>query len=200
MSSTARWKKKRQRARRRAKRKKAARPAKKKISAKEVAAQAKAGIDAANPTLEAVLSEARGKVHVLVDANKTDRVDLLVSAITSTDSLEWAIFDTSSVDKIDQALADSDGLDILIVGTGKYPTHPIMRAAHEASGTEMVTVAVRRVGEGQAARDLSLPDTLEVLSPALAIIPLQLFAYHVALARGTDVDQPRNLAKSVTVE
>ena len=34
----------------------------------------------------------------------------------------------------------------------------------------------------------------------LAIIPLQLFAYHVALARGTDVDQPRNLAKSVTVE
>ena len=34
----------------------------------------------------------------------------------------------------------------------------------------------------------------------LAIIPLQLFAYHVAIARGTDVDQPRNLAKSVTVE
>jgi glutamine---fructose-6-phosphate transaminase (isomerizing) len=45
-----------------------------------------------------------------------------------------------------------------------------------------------------------VPDTHEALSPVLAIIPLQLFAYHVAVARGTDVDQPRNLAKSVTVE
>ncbi|MEO5885583.1 MAG: glutamine--fructose-6-phosphate transaminase (isomerizing) [Candidatus Limnocylindrales bacterium] len=45
-----------------------------------------------------------------------------------------------------------------------------------------------------------VPDTHEMLSPVLAIIPLQLFAYHVAMARGTDVDQPRNLAKSVTVE
>jgi glucosamine--fructose-6-phosphate aminotransferase (isomerizing) len=47
---------------------------------------------------------------------------------------------------------------------------------------------------------LWVPETLEVLSPALAIIPLQLFAYHMAVWRGTDVDQPRNLAKSVTVE
>jgi len=45
-----------------------------------------------------------------------------------------------------------------------------------------------------------VPDTHESVSAALAIIPLQLFAYHVAIARGTDVDQPRNLAKSVTVE
>ena len=45
-----------------------------------------------------------------------------------------------------------------------------------------------------------VPDTHEALSPVLAIIPLQLFAYHIAVARGTDVDQPRNLAKSVTVE
>ena len=47
---------------------------------------------------------------------------------------------------------------------------------------------------------LWVPDTHEALSPALAVIPLQLFAYHTAVARGTDVDQPRNLAKSVTVE
>ncbi len=46
----------------------------------------------------------------------------------------------------------------------------------------------------------AVPDTLEALSPILAVIPLQLFAYHMAVARGTDVDQPRNLAKSVTVE
>jgi glucosamine--fructose-6-phosphate aminotransferase (isomerizing) len=45
-----------------------------------------------------------------------------------------------------------------------------------------------------------VPDTLEPLSTILAVIPLQLFAYHVAVKRGRDVDQPRNLAKSVTVE
>ena len=47
---------------------------------------------------------------------------------------------------------------------------------------------------------LWVPETIEALSPILAVIPLQLFAYHTAVARGTDVDQPRNLAKSVTVE
>lgn len=45
-----------------------------------------------------------------------------------------------------------------------------------------------------------LPKTLEMLSPVLAAIPLQLFAYHIGVLRGCDVDKPRNLAKSVTVE
>lgn len=45
-----------------------------------------------------------------------------------------------------------------------------------------------------------VPQTLDILSPVIAIIPLQLLAYHVALAKGYDVDKPRNLAKSVTVE
>jgi len=52
----------------------------------------------------------------------------------------------------------------------------------------------------QATDTLLLPKTLEMLSPALAVIPLQLFAYYVAVERGYDIDQPRNLAKSVTVE
>lgn len=45
-----------------------------------------------------------------------------------------------------------------------------------------------------------LPDTIDVLTPVLYAIPLQLLAYHIAIRRGCDVDQPRNLAKSVTVE
>ncbi len=45
-----------------------------------------------------------------------------------------------------------------------------------------------------------IPKTLEMLSPILAVIPLQLFAYHMGVLRGCDVDKPRNLAKSVTVE
>jgi glutamine---fructose-6-phosphate transaminase (isomerizing) len=45
-----------------------------------------------------------------------------------------------------------------------------------------------------------LPPTIEPLNPLLAALPLQLLAYHIAVARGCDVDKPRNLAKSVTVE
>ena len=45
-----------------------------------------------------------------------------------------------------------------------------------------------------------IPETLKPLTPLLSVIPLQLLAYHVAVLRGCDVDQPRNLAKSVTVE
>ena len=45
-----------------------------------------------------------------------------------------------------------------------------------------------------------IPDTEECFVPLLSTIPLQLLAYHIAIAKGRDVDQPRNLAKSVTVE
>jgi len=47
---------------------------------------------------------------------------------------------------------------------------------------------------------LWVPDTPWLLSPVITVIPLQLLAYHIATLRGLDVDQPRNLAKSVTVE
>ena len=45
-----------------------------------------------------------------------------------------------------------------------------------------------------------LPKTLEMLTPILAVVPLQLLAYHCAILKNRDVDKPRNLAKSVTVE
>jgi glucosamine--fructose-6-phosphate aminotransferase (isomerizing) len=47
---------------------------------------------------------------------------------------------------------------------------------------------------------LPVPASPELLSPLITVIPLQLLAYHIAVCRGLDVDQPRNLAKSVTVE
>jgi glucosamine--fructose-6-phosphate aminotransferase (isomerizing) len=47
---------------------------------------------------------------------------------------------------------------------------------------------------------IPVPSLNQLFTPFLTVIPLQLFAYHIALARGADVDQPRNLAKSVTVE
>ena len=47
---------------------------------------------------------------------------------------------------------------------------------------------------------IELPDCERVIQPIVTVVPLQLLAYHVAVEKGTDVDQPRNLAKSVTVE
>jgi glucosamine--fructose-6-phosphate aminotransferase (isomerizing) len=47
---------------------------------------------------------------------------------------------------------------------------------------------------------IPIPDTIDMLTPILASVPLQLLAYHIAVMRGCHVDQPRNLAKSVTVE
>ena len=47
---------------------------------------------------------------------------------------------------------------------------------------------------------ITIPDIHELLLPSLGVVPLQLFAYYVALQRGLDIDKPRNLAKSVTVE
>jgi glucosamine--fructose-6-phosphate aminotransferase (isomerizing) len=48
--------------------------------------------------------------------------------------------------------------------------------------------------------EIRVPETVEMLYPILTVIPLQLLAYYIAAKRGLDVDQPRNLAKSVTVE
>jgi glucosamine--fructose-6-phosphate aminotransferase (isomerizing) len=65
-------------------------------------------------------------------------------------------------------------------------------------------IAVAREGDAElprlAERTIFVPSTLDPLVPILAVIPLQLLAYHIAVRRGCDVDRPRNLAKSVTVE
>jgi glucosamine--fructose-6-phosphate aminotransferase (isomerizing) len=71
-----------------------------------------------------------------------------------------------------------------------------------ARGAEVVAVAYdddREIAK-HAQTVLRIPPVDDVLAPVLAILPLQLFAYHVAALRGHDIDQPRNLAKSVTVE
>ena len=57
-----------------------------------------------------------------------------------------------------------------------------------------------RISAGEGLQVIRMPEHYGVLSPMLHVIPLQLLAYHTACARGTDVDKPRNLAKSVTVE
>jgi glucosamine--fructose-6-phosphate aminotransferase (isomerizing) len=71
-----------------------------------------------------------------------------------------------------------------------------------ARGGELYVLAHRDAGlaSGPGVHLIEMPDCPAVLSPIVSTVPLQLLAYHAALARGNDVDKPRNLAKSVTVE
>lgn len=73
----------------------------------------------------------------------------------------------------------------------------------KARGAEVLAVTTesfREKMEKTADAVIAVPDTHPILQPSLGIVPLQLFAYYVALQRGCDIDKPRNLAKSVTVE
>jgi glucosamine--fructose-6-phosphate aminotransferase (isomerizing) len=93
---------------------------------------------------------------------------------------------------------------LVAVATRSSVYEKLVSNVMEGRARDARVIAVATEGDTQVehmADDICwVPDTHEALSPVLAIIPLQLFAYHVAIARGTDVDQPRNLAKSVTVE
>jgi glucosamine--fructose-6-phosphate aminotransferase (isomerizing) len=72
----------------------------------------------------------------------------------------------------------------------------------KARGGRIVAIANDANGElrGLADHIVTVPQTLDLLTPVLTAIPLQLLAYHIAVLRGCDVDRPRNLAKSVTIE
>jgi len=69
-----------------------------------------------------------------------------------------------------------------------------------ARGANVIVIADSQTNTPDVAHVIRIPVAMEILQPILAIVPLQVFAYEMALARGSDVDQPRNLAKSVTVE
>ena len=82
--------------------------------------------------------------------------------------------------------------------------HPSLSHYLEVKARDGVIIAVLTEGDSlssmAANHVIEIPLASDLLSPILALIPLQLLAYHIAVHRGCDVDQPRNLAKSVTVE
>jgi len=69
----------------------------------------------------------------------------------------------------------------------------------KARGAKVIAIAAPGI-ELDVPHVIRIPHTHSLMQPILSIVPLQVFAYEMAVARGNDVDQPRNLAKSVTVE
>jgi glucosamine--fructose-6-phosphate aminotransferase (isomerizing) len=101
------------------------------------------------------------------------------------------------------SLLDAD-VPLVAIATRSAVYEKLISNLMEGRARDARVIAVATEGDKQIERLATdvcwVPDTLDPLSTILAVIPLQLFAYHVAVARGRDVDQPRNLAKSVTVE
>ena len=70
----------------------------------------------------------------------------------------------------------------------------------QARGASVIAIATEGIEVPKATHIIRIPNSSQLLQPVLATVPLQVFAYEMAVTRGNDVDQPRNLAKSVTVE
>ncbi len=98
----------------------------------------------------------------------------------------------------------NDGMPVVFVATQGYQYEKVISNIEEvrARGGKVIVIAtegdenIRRYSE----HVIYVPDTMESLQPLLTVLPMQLMAYHAAVHRGCNVDKPRNLAKSVTVE
>jgi glucosamine--fructose-6-phosphate aminotransferase (isomerizing) len=98
----------------------------------------------------------------------------------------------------------SEGMPVVVAAPRGHWYEKVISNIEEVRSRGGHVVAVATEGD-TTIQDLAehviyVPEALEVLQPLLTVIPLQLLAYHAAVLRGCDVDKPRNLAKSVTVE
>ena len=95
-------------------------------------------------------------------------------------------------------------MPVIVIATNKSAYEKIFSNIQEVKARKGVVIAIVTEGDEKikaiADFTIEIPETLDPLTPLLSVIPLQLIAYHIAVMRGCNVDQPRNLAKSVTVE
>ena len=95
-------------------------------------------------------------------------------------------------------------MPVLVISTSDGSYQKIKGNVQEVKAREGKIISIVSEGEKEISEMsdhvIEIPESLNMLTPLLAVIPLQLLSYHIALLRGENVDQPRNLAKSVTVE
>ncbi len=101
------------------------------------------------------------------------------------------------------ALIDAD-MPVVVIATKGPSYEKVVSNIQEVKARKGVIIAIVTEGDTQVTEmadySIEIPETEEIFSPLVASIPLQLLSYHIAVMRGCNVDQPRNLAKSVTVE
>ncbi|MBP6184126.1 MAG: glutamine--fructose-6-phosphate transaminase (isomerizing) [Saprospiraceae bacterium] len=101
------------------------------------------------------------------------------------------------------ALID-ENMPVIVLATNRSAYDKIVSNIQEVKARKGMVIAIVNYGEkaisGMADYAIEIPETEDALAPLLSVIPLQLLSYYIAVGRGCNVDQPRNLAKSVTVE
>jgi glucosamine--fructose-6-phosphate aminotransferase (isomerizing) len=101
------------------------------------------------------------------------------------------------------ALID-ENMPVIVIATNDSTREKVISNIQEVKARKGQIISIVKENDYEIAQMsdhfIEIPDTAEPLTPLLSVIPLQLLAYHIAVARGCNVDQPRNLAKSVTVE
>jgi len=101
------------------------------------------------------------------------------------------------------ALID-ESMPVVVIATNKQHHEKVVSNIQEVKARKGKIIAIVNEGdtslEGLADHQIEIPSTEENFAPLISVVPLQLLAYHIAVMRGCNVDQPRNLAKSVTVE
>ncbi|MFB0946002.1 MAG: glutamine--fructose-6-phosphate transaminase (isomerizing), partial [Spirosomataceae bacterium] len=101
------------------------------------------------------------------------------------------------------ALIDED-MPVVFIATRDSSYEKVVSNIQEVKARKGRVIAIISEGDTEVAElvdfAITIPNTHEILIPLLSVIPLQLLSYHIAVQRGRNVDQPRNLAKSVTVE
>lgn len=142
-------------------------------------------------TLREILEAAKGRVMVLVDANKTNRVDLLVADIQATGTLEWAVFDTSSPDKIEEALRlEPNLLTMIRVGSvadldaqlARFAAHPPIIVEVDRNDAAAEVAAATRDRGHRPFTDVFVEDIYVALEGKLK-------TYDKAWALGIDIAQ-----------
>ena len=95
-------------------------------------------------------------------------------------------------------------MPVVVIATKDSSYEKIVSNVQEVKARKGVVIAVVTEGDATireiADYTIEIPEACEIVGSLLTVIPLQLLAYHIAVLRGCNVDQPRNLAKSVTVE
>jgi glucosamine--fructose-6-phosphate aminotransferase (isomerizing) len=95
-------------------------------------------------------------------------------------------------------------MPVVVVANQESSYDKIVSNIMEVKARKGVVIAIVTAGDQVISKladhVMEVPDTIPVFGPVVAAVPLQLLSYHIAVLRGCDVDQPRNLAKSVTVE
>ena len=98
----------------------------------------------------------------------------------------------------------ADGLPVIALVPRDSSYERMLGNMEEVRARDGMLIAIAhpndRAVAAKAEHVIEIPPAVELLAPLVTVVPLQLLAYHVALRRGCDVDQPRSLAKSVTVE